>query len=172
MKACAWCGVTKNADCFGKNAARPDGRHSACKECVNAKSLLRSKTFPERTKEILRKHVAKKRATDPRLYLWKKARDRVRYDTVNREFTITREDIIIPELCPYLGIPLNSGDPDAWASLDRIDSNKGYVPGNIQVISFLANQMKNRATKEQLIAFAKGVLAVHSKEVCCANSTM
>jgi len=168
MRVCAWCNIEKADDLFGKFTARPDGRHNACKECVNAKSRATTAADPEKAKQILRRHMEKRRSTDPAKYLWKKARDRVKYEYGSREFTITPEDIIIPELCPYLGIPLNTGDPAAWASIDRIDSSKGYISENIQVISILANQMKNRATKEQLIAFAKGVLAVHSKEVGCA----
>lgn len=73
------------------------------------------------------------------------------------EINITLADIVIPHTCIYLGIPLNSTN----ASLDRIDSTKGYVKGNIQVISALANRMKNDATLEELVTFAKGVLAVH-----------
>ena len=80
------------------------------------------------------------------------------------EFDITEEDIVIPEVCPYLGIPFIvqacRGTPrNSIMSLDRIDSTKGYIKGNIEVISWLANTMKNSATEEQLVAFAQEVLS-------------
>lgn len=82
------------------------------------------------------------------------------------EFSITEADIVIPTHCPYLGIELTNilGEGRVFSnySIDRIDSSKGYVPGNIQVISDLANRMKQNATVEQLITFAKGVLKVHA----------
>lgn len=85
-----------------------------------------------------------------------------------REHTICKEDIIIPEYCPYLGIKLtkevSSTRPDSTASLDRIDSTVGYTKNNIQVISRLANIMKSYATEEQLITFAKNVLKIHDKD--------
>lgn len=81
------------------------------------------------------------------------------------EFTITKDDFVVPTYCPVLGIELKSGIGESgkpggnWnsPSLDRIDSSKGYVPGNIQVMSFLANTMKGSATPEQLLKFAKWV---------------
>lgn len=83
----------------------------------------------------------------------------------NLEFTITREDIIIPEYCPILGIELTNiseqGRVKSNASVDRIDNTKGYTKENIIIISDLANRMKQNATKEELIAFAKGVIKLY-----------
>jgi len=69
------------------------------------------------------------------------------------------EDIVIPEYCPYLKIKLDSfGVADFCPSIDRIDSTKGYVKGNIEIISFQANRMKNTATVPELLTFARSIL--------------
>jgi hypothetical protein len=87
---------------------------------------------------------------DPQYYLWYVARTRARkYGT---EFSIEKEDIIIPEKCPILGLTLAKGDgylPNAM-SLDRVDNNKGYVKGNIRVISRKANLLKSSLTLDIL----------------------
>lgn len=72
-------------------------------------------------------------------------------------------DIVIPEFCPILGIKLTRsfgkhGGSFSSASIDRIEPSLGYIQGNIQVMSLLANNMKSSANKEQLIRFAKWVL--------------
>lgn len=81
------------------------------------------------------------------------------------EFSIDLSDIVIPEFCPILGVKLATGIKqgrmnDLNPSLDRIDSSKGYVKGNVWVISWHANRLKHDASKETLIAFAKGVLRI------------
>ena len=85
-----------------------------------------------------------------------------RAEKAGHEFTITIEDIIIPEVCPYLGIKLThdlgKGQQSTNSSIDRIDNNKGYIPGNVRIISRLANSMKTNSTREQRVAFAKAVL--------------
>jgi hypothetical protein len=84
----------------------------------------------------------------------------------NIEFALKVEDIVIPKTCMYLGIELTNisgeGRVQSNASIDRIDSTKGYIKDNIQVISDLANKMKQNATPEQLVTFAKNILRLHS----------
>jgi len=73
------------------------------------------------------------------------------------EFNITKEDLHMPSVCPILGIPLSVGENGhhhGSPSIDRIDSTKGYVKGNVHIISWRANALKNNATIEELLAIA------------------
>lgn len=84
-----------------------------------------------------------------------------RAQRAGREFSLRVFDLSIPAICPILGIPLvihhetSSGLGrgknrfDDSPSLDRIDSTKGYVPGNVRVISWRANRVKNDGTAEE-----------------------
>lgn len=68
--------------------------------------------------------------------------------------TISYKDILpILSVCPVLGTPMPlSGTQSNWdmASLDRINNNMGYVPGNVAVISRRANILKRDATIKEL----------------------
>ena len=58
--------------------------------------------------------------------------------------------------CPVMGTEFVRGDPRHNSpSLDRIDNSRGYVPGNIQIISDLANKMKQNASPGQLERFCE-----------------
>lgn len=79
-------------------------------------------------------------------------------------FTIAIKDIVIPEVCPLLNIPLVStsdcNDPRN-PSLDQIVPGKGYTPDNIQVISYRANALKWNASVEELETLVEN-LKIHS----------
>jgi len=105
------------------------------------------------------------RAKPPEYHMFTRAKDRAK--KANQPFNITIEDIIIPAVCPYLGIPLqvnrkkqNDGSP----SLDRINPSLGYIKGNIEVISNKANAMKYNATSEELLIFANAIIRRYNKE--------
>lgn len=76
------------------------------------------------------------------------------------ECTITREDIVVPEVCPVLGKPFvhngRKGNPYA-PTLDRVDNAKGYVPGNVQVVSSRINILKNSLFPDEIFALAEYV---------------
>jgi hypothetical protein len=100
------------------------------------------------------------RIRNPKKYLLTRARSRAKKQGI--PCTITEADIHIPTHCPALGIELKAarGRPEAYSpSLDKIIPALGYVPGNVQVISHLANVMKNNATVDQLRKFAEWVRA-------------
>lgn len=71
------------------------------------------------------------------------------------EFSIKFEDLEFPSHCPVLGIPLKFGDGGKGQrndspSIDRIDPSKGYIKGNVSVISGKANTCKSNLTLEQV----------------------
>lgn len=82
--------------------------------------------------------------------MWYSAK--VRAKQFNLPFDIVVEDIKIPTHCPILGIKLDTDYTDkTWQSspsLDRVVPDKGYVKGNIAIISKKANRMKQDVTPE------------------------
>jgi hypothetical protein len=76
------------------------------------------------------------------------------------EFDLTVDDFEIPDKCPLLGIELYVADGRKTvkynsASLDRIDSSKGYTKDNIWIISFKANTMKSNSTLDEFLVMAE-----------------
>ena len=67
-------------------------------------------------------------------------------------------------ICIYtgvkLGLPKSKGfnNPLYTASLDRIESDKGYVKGNLQFISIAANNAKNSMSHNQMLEFCELIL--------------
>lgn len=116
----------------GKNSNRQTKTGSfatTCKPCYNS-----------------RKNHTNKRSD----HLYYRAKDRANKQGI--PFTISKQDVVIPEFCPILGVKLFSGsmkERNNSPSLDRIIPELGYVLGNIAVISHLANRIKNTGTAEE-----------------------
>lgn len=103
------------------------------------------------------KYLAEWRSRSQQYMMYAGAKCRAKRDGL--EFTISKEDIVIPTHCPILGIPIkkNIGSgfhPDS-PSLDRIFNTKGYIKDNIRVISNRANLLKCDATLEELELLVK-----------------
>ena len=87
------------------------------------------------------------------------------------EYDITLDDLLNQwkkqkGLCVYSGLklthPIDGGDNLTKASLDRIDSNKGYVKDNIQFISIACNHAKNNMSHEEMIMFCENITKHYS----------
>lgn len=94
--------------------------------------------------------------------LLRNARSRAR--AKGRDFSITLDDIKIPETCPLLGIPLRKRAGNSHAlpdspSLDRFDNNLGYTRENVWVVSYRANSLKNAASLEEMKMIASNLEA-------------
>lgn len=91
----------------------------------------------------MRDYMRRRRLELPAQALCERARKRAL--SAGLPFKLKREDIIIPIKCPVLGISLTIGGSRSASSpsLDRIDPEGGYVPGNIRVISDRANRLKS-----------------------------
>lgn len=121
---------------------------------------------PTRSRDAQKKYDAYR--ADPWPPILRTARARAKEKGI--EFTITRDDFLIPTHCPYLGVILWEHDYEGkviWLnqpSLDRIDPSKGYIPGNVQVISVRANRAKSDLSEQELRTFALNVLRLRDEE--------
>lgn len=98
----------------------------------------------------MRVYMRRRRLETPTRPLWDRARKRARERGV--DFSIARTSIAIPAVCPALGIPIKVGGSRSLnsPSLDRVLPSRGYVPGNVRVISDQANRLKGDRTLAEL----------------------
>ena len=129
----------------------------------------RQKQYYENNIQKINKRTMEYRKKNPWVTMLSDAKRRAKEKNI--PFSLKKEDIFIPENCPILGIPLEraigkkSASPNS-PSLDRIIPEKGYVKGNIIVISYKANTMKSDATPEEMIKlgeYAKKLLEEANK---------
>ena len=90
----------------------------------------------------------------------------------NLEFNITLEylESIYPDdsLCPLLNIPLDWDSPardPTTPSVDRIDSSKGYIKGNVHWVSWRANQLMSDATPDELLMVAQNYKKIYDQTI-------
>lgn len=175
MKTCSKCKKEKELNDFYNHKNSKDGKSNQCKICMTEhrnkpnvrkynKEYMQKlrETNPEKAKETKRKSY--RRNIKSRLLYQCKSRAKTR----NIEFDLTIDDIVIPKKCPLLNKEFEhgkKGDYQYTYSIDRVDNSKGYVKGNIQIISMKANSMKNNATEDELITFAKNILKYYKEDI-------
>jgi len=149
-KYCKRCEAEKEISQFYKH--NKTGLRFYCIECTKklAKQDALKYRYTDKYKEKI-KRTQEKRIQNKEKALLTSVKQRSKRKNIN--FTICVEDIVIPEYCPILGIPIKHNttglQPDS-PSIDRIDNSKGYTKDNIRVISNRANILKKDITIEEL----------------------
>lgn len=143
MKTCDTCGehlpINKfsRIDKLDKNSPVKD----TCKRCSHAKreQERRDRTWKD----------------DARQCMLNNCRQRAKEKSI--PFNIDKEDIVIPDVCPVLGIKLERGGSFKGnsPSVDKFIPELGYVKGNVHVISYRANSIKTDATLEEILKIAE-----------------
>jgi hypothetical protein len=132
-----------------------------------------------KTKTVAGQHLRERRSTKCRDCLEMSTRDgipissryweSIKYNAERRDinFDITREDAYAQLLlqhnkCALTGLELVlykgcEARSIGTASLDRIDSTKGYVSGNIQWVHKVINKMKQDLPQDQFVVFCSYV---------------
>ncbi len=138
IRNCPKCRLDKALTEYNKDATRPNGIKGCCKECNNSRrnALHAANPIP------VMLQAAKQRA--------------VRQSVL---FTLTENDLVMPDTCPILGMKLEvkqgKGGAANSPSLDKIKPEFGYIPGNVQIISNLANVMKSNASLDQMVRLGR-----------------
>ena len=88
--------------------------------------------------------------------IWNAAKQRAKKQGVPFDLDpVEFNEMGIPDVCPVLGIPLDQNPKgkgersDNSPSLDKFIPSLGYVKGNIHIISWKANRLKNDGTPEE-----------------------
>lgn len=164
-KVCRVCQIQKHISEFCSHRKYKDGLNAICRKCANEERKIYEEKHKDKLNEMSRKrykndevsrllnklrckeYLAKNRIKILLSRVKKRAKSR------NLPFDIEVNDIVIPNVCPILGIPLKWGghaNSPNLPSLDRIDNTKGYVKGNIHIISLRANNIKRDSNVEEM----------------------
>lgn len=154
IKTCSKCGQDKPSTDFYRHKATKQ-LYGDCKNCHQV--ITGNRTINEYDKS-------------PRHRLLISSKNGARFRKLVH--TLTVEDIRTPKYCPILGIRLDYSRSKLGrgkvksnaATIDRIDSSKGYTKENTHTISWIANRLKGNFTKEELLRFARGILRMYGEE--------
>jgi hypothetical protein len=150
QKQCSKCGIAKPLSEFVRSSRNQSGLASHCRQCNTSISQQYGKNNP---------------VTRQTGNMFRNAR--LRAKNKNLDFDIDYEYVrsLVVSRCPVFGMPLEwsaiRGNGKKMIpnspSLDRIDPTKGYVKGNVWIISNKANTFKSYATHEELKILAEAV---------------
>ena len=151
-------GYTEIASRLGNKVSRQRIKQICKSNGVDAFQIGREKRLEERENRMIAKWGTEWNNPSVRKsYIYQSMRAKFRNKRANavrsgKEWTIEFGDLSFPTHCPVLNIPLNYFSEQRCEnspSFDRINPSLGYVKGNVAVISWRANRIKNDGSAEE-----------------------
>lgn len=192
MKKCNKCQNLLDLNCFSKDSDKKDGFSTICKGCrkIYGKKYYNEKIdvinvkrkqyrienkeklnnianqYYQDNKEILIIKRKLAHRSNPLRSMLNDAKKRAK--SKNIEFDLKIENLLIPNMCPVLGIPLKVSETGVLSfgspTIDRIDNSKGYTHDNVIIISHRANSIKRDATLAELIKITDFYFDLQNKD--------
>lgn len=158
MKTCIKCETEKDLeDFYEAKDGRSQSHYSRCKVCQRKDGS----EYYAKHKDRINKQRKKDLRDNPLVTMVFNAKTRARKKGL--PFDLEPRDLVLPDKCPVLGIPLSVGDGKMHSgspTLDRFVPKLGYVKGNVYVMSGKANNMKSDGTIEELKLLLKWMQGV------------
>ena len=144
---CLDCNIKKPKYLFFNNNLNKSGKKSYCKICQNEQDKIRKQnhTNVNRIKTLLSSVQASLR--------------KGRVDEINIDLDyLLKLNASQENKCVYSGNQLSWKANDInTCSLDRIDSSKGYIKGNVQFVSKTVNQAKSDLTEQEFLKLVQQI---------------
>lgn len=175
-KCLAWCAKyyvnrKRTNRCVSCGASSKNRQGPLCKVCAKSRTAAKAsararglcahcrfnKPMPNRKMcECCAAYYVERRRTKPLERLVSSAKFRAKRDGIR--FTIKASDVVMPTHCPIFGTKIETqagSSRMAAPSLDRLVPKLGYIPGNVSIISWRANTIKNDGSAEEHEAIAQ-----------------
>ena len=147
-----------------------------CNGCINAEKKAHARKIRSteegrrRSYDVSKRSKQKAKKESPKKYTCSQMRSsaKKRAYAIGVDFDLTVNFLlsIAPDYCPVFKEEIKYGGGKKTkfsASLDRINLDKGYVEGNVQIVSNLANMMKNDANISEMKMFADWVFSLQGR---------
>lgn len=152
MKTCNVCGLPKPPEQFTKNCKSPDGRLSRCKTCDKKVRLHRYRTVP-RVRASAVWHALLQRVGNA---------NGKNDSYANTQVAFTK-DTFVAWYSAALPVFFADHGVDATPSVDRVEQDGHYSPGNVRLIPLGDNSMRAR-NKRNVNAPAGTAWCTHCKK--------
>lgn len=168
VQLCKICLVTKPLGDFYANGCFADGvvkYRSRCKVCVLAKA---QQDQPKNYKT-----KSERRSSSPKAFL-SGALNHAAKRKLHLGFDLDLKYLLDlydsqQGRCALSGVPMTYragvGRTSTNISIDRIDSRRGYLRGNVQLVCDLVNRMKQDLQEDELVVWCRNILEHHDESV-------